>query len=68
MNDVNNQIASATEQQSITAEEINRNISNIDELSREVGDHSLNTNERMNELSSELERATGLISRFARAS
>lgn len=68
MNDVNNQIASATEQQSITAEEINRNISNIDELAREVGDHSLNTNERMNELSSELERATGLISRFARAS
>ena len=68
MNDVNNQIASATEQQGITAEEINRNISNIDELAREVSGHSLNTDDRMNELSSELERATGLISRFARIS
>ena len=67
MNDVNNQIASATEQQSITAEEINQNISNIDNLSREVSQQSQNTDERINELYSELERATGLIARFTRA-
>lgn len=50
INDMNNQIASAAEEQTAVAEEINRNISNISHVSEETAIGAKNTAEACNEL------------------
>jgi methyl-accepting chemotaxis protein len=50
INDMNNQIASAAEEQTAVAEEINRNISNISHVSEETSLGAKNTAEACNEL------------------
>ena len=58
INDMNTQIASAAEQQSAVAEEINRNVVTISEVSREAADHAggtLRTSESLQELAQELD-------------
>lgn len=50
INDMNNQIANAAEEQTAVAEEINRNISNISHVSEETSIGAKNTAEACNEL------------------
>lgn len=50
INDMNNQIASAAEEQTAVAEEINRNISNISHVSEETSTGAKNTAEACHEL------------------
>ncbi len=50
INDMNNQIASAAEEQTAVAEEINRNISNISHVSEETSIGAKNTADACNEL------------------
>lgn len=50
INDMNNQIASAAEEQTAVAEEINRNISNISHVSEETSVGAKNTADACNEL------------------
>ena len=65
MREASEQIASATEEQSATAEEINKNITNIDDLAGEVHKYAEMTEARMTNLAGEIERASGLIKRFS---
>ena len=51
MNDMNTSIASAVEEQSSVAEEINRTIVRVSELSEETGDQQRHLNARVNSLS-----------------
>ncbi len=59
------QIASATEQQSATTEEINVNINNIDQLAKQVQNYTEQAGARVNELGELIDHAARLARRFA---
>ncbi|WP_200194966.1 methyl-accepting chemotaxis protein [Halorhodospira abdelmalekii] len=65
MHDMSAQIASATEEQSATADEVNRNINSIDQMAQEVSQYAQQANQRMAELTHEIELASRLVARFA---
>ncbi|MCG5530856.1 methyl-accepting chemotaxis protein [Halorhodospira halochloris] len=63
--DMTGQIATATEQQSATANEISRSVSNIEHVSAQVTQESHNTDQRLQEASDRISRMTALTDRFA---
>ncbi len=65
MQEMSLQIASATEQQSATTEEINLNINNIDRLAKQVQDYTEQAGKRVSELSEHIDHAARLACRFA---
>ena len=63
--DFTHQIASATEEQSVAAEEVNQTISTIDQLAGDVQRNTKLAKERMVVLGEEIQRTAGLTKRFA---
>lgn len=64
INDMNTQIASAAEEQSAVAEEINRNIVNINDMAGMISDGSQQTSEAGNELEVQASKLQAIVSRF----
>ncbi|MFA5627794.1 MAG: methyl-accepting chemotaxis protein [Thiohalomonadaceae bacterium] len=64
INDLNTQIASAAEEQSSVAEEINRNIVNISHVAEQTNQGSQQTAEASEELARLAEQLQGLVSQF----
>jgi methyl-accepting chemotaxis protein len=65
MQEMSLQIASATEQQSATTEEINLNINNIDRLARQVEEYTEQAGTQVSELGELIDHAARLACRFA---
>ncbi|ABM61750.1 methyl-accepting chemotaxis protein [Halorhodospira halophila] len=65
MQEMSIQIASATEEQSATAGEVNRNINNIDQLAQQVQECTDRAGDRMETLTEEIDHAARLVRRFA---
>ena len=64
INDMNAMIASAAEEQSSVAEEINRNITNVSEIAEDTADASRQNVETSRELSSLAKHLHGLVQQF----
>jgi len=64
INDMNNQIASAAEEQTAVAEEINRNISNISRVSEETSIGAKNTAEACHELLALADQLRSMVGNF----
>ncbi|MCK4742258.1 MAG: methyl-accepting chemotaxis protein [Sulfuriflexus sp.] len=64
INDMNTQIASASEQQSAVAEEINRNINNISQISDQTAGATQQTSTSSTELAGLADELQGLVSTF----
>lgn len=64
INDMNTQIASASEEQSAVAEEINRNINNISQISEQTSDATQQTSTSSAELAGLADELQGLVSTF----
>jgi len=64
INDMNTQIASASEEQRAVAEEINRNITNISQISDQAADAAQKTSTSSTELAGLAEGLQGLVSTF----
>ncbi|MBL1275417.1 MAG: methyl-accepting chemotaxis protein [Ectothiorhodospiraceae bacterium] len=64
MADMNTQIATAAEQQSSVAEEINRNIEGINVLANQTANHALESSNNVSEMALLAEHLGGLVSRF----
>ncbi len=64
INDMNNQIASAAEEQTAVAEEINRNISNISRVSEETSVGAKNTAEACHELLALADQLRSMVGNF----
>ncbi len=62
--EMNLQIASAAQEQSLVAEEVNRNTTNIKDLSQKVVDNAQTTNAAMGEQREVTQKQHGLLSRF----
>ena len=62
--DMNTMIASAAEQQSLVAEEINRNVTNIVTLSQSTSDSTGQVDEASDELAQQADTLHNLVSRF----
>ncbi|MFV8836469.1 PAS domain-containing methyl-accepting chemotaxis protein [Aquisalimonas sp.] len=65
LQDATKQIKTATEEQSSTAEEVNRNMSNIDVLAGELCESCTAARESMDRLAAEIRDASGLVRRFS---
>ncbi len=64
INDMNTQIASASEEQSAVAEEINKNITNISDVAQHTADGASQTASASQQLAQLAEELQGLVSRF----
>ena len=64
INDMNTQIASAAEEQSAVAEEINRNVVNIKDMAEMISDGSQQTAKSSNDLESLAGQLQSVVSRF----
>lgn len=64
INDMSNQIASATEQQTVTAEEINRNVTQIAEMSNETSSGAQQTASASDDLAQLGTKLNGLVAQF----
>ncbi len=64
INDMNTQIASAAEQQSAVAEEINRNIVSINQVTEQTADGAKQTSNSSEELTGLANQLHGLVGRF----
>ncbi len=64
INDMNAMIASAAEEQSSVAEEINRNITNVSEIAEETSEASRQNVETSRELNALANRLQGLVQKF----
>ncbi|WP_260839143.1 methyl-accepting chemotaxis protein [Methylomonas koyamae] len=64
INDMNNQIASAAEEQTAVAEEINRNITNISRVSEETSIGAKNTAEACHELMALADQLRSMVGNF----
>ncbi len=62
--DMNHQIASASEQQSVVAEEINQNIVNISSVSVKTGQGAQDSVDAANEMVYEIDRMNSLVTQF----
>jgi methyl-accepting chemotaxis protein len=64
INDMNNQIASAAEEQSAVAEDINRNVTNIDQVANQVAAGADEASRASAELTQLAEQQRRLINQF----
>ena len=64
INDMNTQIASAAEEQSAVAEEINRNVVNINDMAEMISDGSQQTAKSSNDLEALASQLQNVVSRF----
>ena len=64
VNDVNTQIATAAEEQSAVAEEINRNVVKISELARDTSNTANQASKISQQLNDEAARQKKLVSQF----
>jgi len=64
INDMNTQIASASEEQSAVAEEINKNISNISDVAQQTATGAAQTAGASQELARLAEELQALVNRF----
>jgi len=64
INDMNTQIASAAEEQSAVAEEINRNVVNINDMAEMISDGSQQTAKSSNDLEGLASQLQSVVSRF----
>jgi methyl-accepting chemotaxis protein len=64
INDMNAQIASASEEQSAVAEEINKNITNISDVAQHTADGAAQTASASQQLAQLAEELQGLVNRF----
>ncbi|MDF5306777.1 chemotaxis protein, partial [Vibrio parahaemolyticus] len=64
ISDMNLQIASAAEEQSLVAEEINNNTVNIKDLSTQVADSANRTNEAMQSQHDNVRKQDEILNRF----